>query len=150
MEIILKQDVANLGYKDDIVKVKDGYGRNYLIPKGMAVVATDSAKKVLAENQRQRAHKLAKIKADAETLGQKLENVALTIKVKVNEAGTIFGGVNNAQISEELAKLGFEVDKKAITVEPVKTIGEYKALVDLHRDVKVSVPFVVEAEEPEA
>ncbi len=150
MEIILKQDVANLGYKDDIVKVKDGYGRNYLIPKGMAVVATDSAKKVLAENQRQRAHKLAKIKADAETLGQKLENVALTIKVKVNEAGTIFGGVNNAQIAEELAKSGFEVDKKAITVEPVKTIGEYKALVDLHRDVKVSVPFVVEAEEPEA
>lgn len=150
MEIILKQDVAKLGYKDDIVKVKDGYGRNYLIPNGLAVVATESAKKVLAENQRQRAHKLAKIKGDAETLAGKLANVALTIKAKVNENGTIFGGVGSAQIAEELAKLGFEIDRKAIAVETVKAAGTYKAVVNLHRDVKAEVPFVVEAEETSA
>ncbi len=147
MEVILKQDVANLGYKDDIVKVKDGYGRNYLIPNGMAIVATESAKKVLAENQRQRAHKLAKIKADAETLGKKLEGVALTISAKVNENGVIFGGVGSAQIAEELTKLGYEIDRKAIAVEAVKAVGSYKAVVTLHRDVKVEVPFEVKAEE---
>ncbi len=149
MEIILKQDVAKLGYKDDIVKVKDGYGRNYLIPNGMAIVATESAKKVLAENQRQRAHKMAKIKADAETIGQKLENVALTIKAKVNETGTVFGGVGSAQIADELAKLGFEIDRKAIAVETVKAVGAYKAIVTLHRDVKAEIPFEVVAEAEE-
>lgn len=149
MEVILKQDVANLGYKDDIVKVKDGYGRNYLIPSGLAIVATESAKKVLAENQRQRAHKLAKIKADAEAQGKKLENVALTIKVKVNENGTIFGGVNSNLIAEELAKAGFELDRKAIAVEPVKTVGAYKAVVTLHREVKAEIPFEVVAETEE-
>ena len=150
MEIILKQDVAKLGYKDDIVKVKDGYGRNYLIPNGLAIVATESAKKILAENQRQRAHKLAKIKADAEEIGKKLENVALTIKAKVNEAGTIFGGVGSAQIAEELNKLGFEIDRKAISVENVKAVGSYKAVVALHRDIKAEVPFEVVAEEAAA
>ena len=149
MEIILKQDVAKLGYKDDIVEVKDGYGRNYLIPNGLAVVATESAKKVLAGNQRQRAHKLAKIKGDAETLAGRLANVALTIKAKVNGNGTIFGGVGSAQIAEELAKLGFEIDRKAIAVETVKAAGTYKAVVNLHRDVKAEVPFVVEAEAEE-
>lgn len=147
MEVILKQDVANLGYKDDVVKVKDGYGRNYLIPSGLAIVATESAKKVLAENQRQRAHKLAKIKADAETLAQKLQGVALTIKAKINENGTVFGGVGSAQIAEELAKLGFDIDRKAVSVESVKAAGTYKAVVNLLRDVKAEVPFTVEAEE---
>lgn len=150
MEVILKADVTNLGYKDDIVKVKDGYGRNYLIPQGLAIVATESAKKVLAENQRQRAHKLAKIKADAETLGAQLAKVALTIKAKVNETGTIFGGVGSNVIADELAKLGYEIDRKAIAVETVKAVGSYAATVTLHRDVKVEVPFEVVAEEEAA
>lgn len=147
MEIILKQDVAKLGYKDDIVKVKDGYGRNYLIPNGLAIVATESAKKVLAENQRQRAHKIEKIKADAEALAKKLENVALTLKAKVNENGTVFGGVSAAQIADELTKLGFEIDRKAIEVEAVKAVGAYKAVVNIHRDIKAEIPFEVVAEE---
>ena len=146
MELILKEDVINLGYKDDIVKVKDGYGRNYLIPTGKAVIATPSAKKVLAENLRQRAHKLAKIKADAVELGQKLEAVALTIAAKVSETGTIFGSVGAMQIAEELAKLGFEIDRKIIAVEAVKAVGSYTATVKLHKEVAVKVPFTVVAE----
>ena len=114
MEIILKEDIAGLGYKNDIVKVKDGYGRNYLIPQGKAVIATESAKKVLAENERQRAHKLAKIKADAEAQAAKLNGVKVTISAKVNEDGTIFGGVGAAQVAEALAAKGFEIDRKAI------------------------------------
>lgn len=150
MEVILKQDVANLGYKDDVVKVRDGYGRNYLIPQGLAVVATESAKKVLAENLRQRAHKIAKMHEDAESLGKKLENVALTLKVKVNEAGTIFGGVGSSQIADELAKLGYEVDRKAIKVDSIKEVGSYKAIVSLFRDVKVEIPFEVVADTEES
>ncbi|MCQ2111636.1 MAG: 50S ribosomal protein L9 [Bacteroidaceae bacterium] len=146
MEVILKEDVTNLGYKNDIVKVKEGYGRNYLIPQGKAVIATESAKKVLAENERQRAHKLAKIKADAEALAAKLSGVALTISAKVSEAGTIFGGVGAAQIVEELAKLGFEVDRKIIAVETVKELGSYTAVVNVMRDVKAEIPFEVVAE----
>lgn len=146
MELILKEDVINLGYKDDIVKVKDGYGRNYLIPTGKAVIATPSAKKVLAENLRQRAHKLAKIKADAVELGQKLEAVALTIAAKVSETGTIFGSVGAMQIAEELAKLGFEIDRKIIAVEAVKAVGSYTATVKLHKEVAVKVPFTVVSE----
>ena len=147
MELILKEDVINLGYKDDIVKVKDGYGRNYLIPTGKAVIATPSAKKVLAENLRQRAHKLAKIKADAVELGQKLEAVALTIAAKVSATGAIYGSVGSIQIAEELAKLGFEIDRKIIAVEAAKEIGNYTATVKLHREVSVKVPFAVVAEE---
>ena len=146
MELILKEDVINLGYKDDIVKVKDGYGRNYLIPTGKAVIATPSAKKVLAENLRQRAHKLAKIKAEAEDLAKKLEAVSLTISAKVSEAGTIFGSVGAAQVAEELAKLGYEIDRKIISVDAVKTVGNYDATVKLHREVAVKVPFTVVAE----
>ena len=146
MELILKVDVANLGYKDDIVKVKDGYGRNYLIPRGMAVIATESAKKVLAENLKQRAHKLAKIKADAEDLAKKLESVSLTISAKVSEAGAIYGSVGAAQIAEELAKLGYEIDRKIIVVDAAKEVGEYAATIKLHREVSVKVPFTVVAE----
>lgn len=146
MELILKEDVINLGYKDDIVKVKDGYGRNYLIPTGKAVIATPSAKKVLAENLRQRAHKLAKIKAEAEDLAKKLEAVSLTISAKVSETGTIFGSVGAAQVAEELAKLGYEIDRKIILVDAVKTVGNYDATVKLHREVAVKVPFIVVAE----
>lgn len=146
MELILKEDVINLGYKDDIVKVKDGYGRNYLIPTGKAVIATPSAKKVLAENLRQRAHKLAKIKADAEELAKKLEVVSLTIATKVSATGTIFGSVGSIQIAEELGKLGFEIDRKIIAVDAVKEIGNYNATVRLHKEVAVKIPFTVVAE----
>ena len=146
MELILKVDVANLGYKDDIVKVKDGYGRNYLIPRGMAVIATESAKKVLAENLKQRAHKLAKIKADAEELAKKLETVSLTISAKVSEANAIYGSVGAAQIAEELAKLGYEIDRKIIVVDVAKEVGSYSATVKLHKEVSVKVPFEVVAE----
>ena len=146
MELILKVDVANLGYKDDIVKVKDGYGRNYLIPRGMAVIATESAKKVLAENLKQRAHKLAKIKAGAEELAKKLETVSLTISAKVSEANAIYGSVGAAQIAEELAKLGYEIDRKIIVVDAAKEVGSYSATVKLHKEVSVKVPFEVVAE----
>ena len=149
MEIILKEDIAGLGYKNDIVKVKDGYGRNYLIPQGKAVIATESAKKVLAENERQRAHKLAKIKADAEALAAKLNGVKLSISAKVNEDGTIFGGVGAAQVAEALAAKGFEVDRKAIVAETVKAVGEYTATINLHKEVKAEVAFEVVAEAAE-
>ena len=149
MEIILKEDVINLGYKNDIVKVKDGYGRNYLIPQGKAVIATESAKKVLAENERQRAHKLAKIKADAESQAAKLNGVKVVISAKVNEDGTIFGGVGAAQVAEALAAKGFEVDRKAIVAETVKAIGEYTATINLHKEVKAEVAFEVVAEAAE-
>ena len=146
MELILKEDVINLGYKDDIVKVKDGYGRNYLIPTGKAVIASESAKKVLAENLSQRAHKLAKIKADAEALAAKFEGVALTIATKVSATGAVYGSVGAIQIAEELAKLGLEIDRKIIFVAAVKEIGSYEATVKLHKEVAVKVPFTVVAE----
>ena len=149
MEIILKEDIAGLGYKNDIVKVKDGYGRNYLIPQGKAVIATESAKKVLAENERQRAHKLAKIKADAEALAAKLNGVKVSISAKVNEDGTIFGGVGAAQVAEALAAKGFEIDRKAIVAETVKAVGEYTATINLHKEVKAEVTFEVAAEAAE-
>ena len=146
MELILKEDVINLGYKDDIVKVKDGYGRNYLIPTGKAVIASESAKKVLAENLRQRAHKLAKIKADAEALAAKFEGVSLTIATKVSATGAVYGSVGAIQIAEELGKLGLEIDRKIIVVAAVKEVGSYEATVKLHKEVTVKVPFTVVAE----
>ena len=147
MKIILKEDISNLGYKDDVVEVKSGYGRNYLIPQGKAVIATESALKVLAENQRQRAHKLAKIKADAEALAASLARVKLTIAAKTSETGTIFGSVNAIQIAEALEKLGFAVDRKVIEVkEAVKEVGTYNAVAKLHREVSVEITFEVVAE----
>lgn len=147
MKLILKEDVSGLGYKDDVVTVKDGYGRNYLIPTGKAVVASDSALKVLAENQRQRAHKLAKIKADAEALAAQLQGLKLTIGAKTSATGTIFGSVNNIQIAEALEKLGHNVDRKIIDIKvPVKEVGEYVAIVKLHKEVVVEIPFEVVAE----
>ena len=148
MELILIEDVAGLGYKNDIVSVKKGYGRNYLIPQGKAVIASESARKVLAENLKQRAHKLAKIKADAEELAAKLAPVALTIATKVSATGTIFGAVTNIQVAEALGKLGFEIDRKTIVVkEIVKEVGSYTATVKLHKEVSVEIPFEVVAEE---
>jgi large subunit ribosomal protein L9 len=148
MEIILKQDVATLGHKDDIITVKNGYARNYLIPNGMATVATESAKKVLAENIKQRAHKEAKIKADAEAIAKKLEGLKLTIGAKTSSTGKIFGSVNTIQIAESLQEKGFEIDRKNIIIkeEHVKEIGSYTADIKLHREVKVTIDFEVIAE----
>ena len=147
MKIILKEDIANLGYKDDVVEVKSGYGRNYLIPMCKAVIATESALKVLPENQKQRAHKLAKIKADAEALAESLKDVALTIGAKTSSTGTIFGSVNNIQIAEALEKLGFNVDRKLIVLkEAVKEVGSYKATIKFHKEVSVEIPFEVVSE----
>ena len=146
MKIILKEDISGLGYKDDVVEVKNGYGRNYLIPTGKAVIATDSALKVLAENQRQRAHKLERITAEAEAAAKALEGVKLTIGAKTSSTGTIFGSVNAIQIAEALEKAGHVVDRKLIDIEPVKEVGEYTAKIRLHRDVTVEIPFEVVAE----
>ena len=145
MEIILIKDVENLGYANDIVTVRPGYANNYLIPQGFAKAATASAKKVLAENLRQRAHKDAKILADAQALAATLENLNLTFAVKAEE-GRIFGAITSADVAEALAAKGVEVDKKNITVEGIKTVGEYRAAVKLHREVKAEVALTVTAE----
>ena len=148
MEIILKQDVIKLGSKDDILVVKDGYARNFLIPKGFAMMATSSAKKVLAENIRQRAHKEAKIKAEAEKFAAKMNGVKLTIGAKTSSTGKIFGSVNTIQIAEALKEKGFEVDRKNIRLqeEQIKEVGEYKAKVKLHKEVHVEIDFEVVSE----
>lgn len=147
MKIILKEDVQGLGYKDDVVEVKAGYGRNYLIPTGKAVIASPSALKVLAENLRQRAHKIAQIKADAEALAAQIQAAGeLVIATKTAANGTIFGSVNAIQIAEALEKKGVTVDRKVIVVAPVKEVGSYKATANLHREVSVEIPFTVVSE----
>ncbi|MDR2085676.1 MAG: 50S ribosomal protein L9 [Dysgonamonadaceae bacterium] len=147
MQVILLEDIVNLGYKDEVVTVKNGYGRNYLIPQKKAVIASESAKKVLAENLRQRAHKLEKIKANAQDMAAKLEGISLTIGAKTSSTGTIFGSVTNIQIAEELAKKGFEIERKLITIkEPVKEVGTYKAIAKLHKEISVEIAFEVVAE----
>ena len=146
MEIILKEDVIGLGYKNDIVNVKAGYGRNFLIPTGKGVIASESAKKVLAEELKQKAVKLAKIKAEAEALAEKLNAVSLTINAKASSTGIIYGSVNNVQVAEELQKLGFDIDRKIIALKDVKTAGEYVAIVKLHKEVAAQVPVTVTVE----
>lgn len=146
MEVILLEDIYNVGYKDDVVTVKDGYGRNYLLPQGKAVIATKSAKKIVAENLKQRAHKLEKIKKEAEELAKKLEGVTVTIGAKTSTTGTIFGSVTNIQIAEALEKAGHSVDRKLITVKGVKEIGKYTATIKLHKEVAVELPFEVVSE----
>lgn len=147
MKVILKEDILNLGYKDDVVVVKDGYARNYLMPQGKAIMASESALKMLAENQKQRAHKLAKIKADAEELAAKLEGVSLTIGAKASNNGKIFGSVTNIQIAEALEKAGYSVDRRVIYIkDAVKELGSFNAILKLHRDVNVEIPFEVVAE----
>lgn len=148
MELILKENVIGLGYKDDIVTVKDGYGRNYLIPTGKAVIASASAKKVLAEELKQRAHKLEKIKNDAQVVADKLATIeTIKISTKVSATGAIYGSVNNLHIADELAKLGFSIDRKTIIVKDVKEVGSYTAVVKLHKEVSAEIPFEVVAEE---
>ncbi len=147
MEVILIQDVANLGYKNDIVKVRDGYGRNYLIPNQFAVIANDSNRKQLAENLKQQAHKLAKQLADAQALAEKLAATVITLPAKANEDGKIFGAITTAQVSEALKAQGFDIDKKIITVENVKELGEALAIAKLHREVKAQIKLNIVAAE---
>ena len=146
MEIILKENIIGLGYKNDIVNVKNGYGRNYLIPTGKGVIASESAKKVLAENLKQQAHKLAAIKAEAEKKGSALDGVSLTIAAKVSATGALYGSVNAAIVAEELAKKGIEIDRKIITMHDIKKVGEFEATVHFHKEVEVKVPVIVVAE----
>ena len=144
MKLILKENVAGLGFKDDVVEVKDGYGRNYLIPRGLGVVATKSALKQHEEIMRQKAHKLEAIKAKAQSVADQLKDKKLNIPMKVSEAGTVYGGVNAALISELLGREGVEVDRRIIEIKvPVKVVGTYTAHVYLHKDITVEVPFVV-------
>jgi large subunit ribosomal protein L9 len=147
MEIILKTDIAGLGYKNDVLEVKPGYGRNYLIPQGYAALATSSNKKILAENLKQAAHKAEKIQTAAEDMAAGIGEMVITIVMKAGESGKIFGRVTNTQVSDYLAEKGFDVDRKKITMEDVKTIGDYKAMIDLHKEVKheVNVSVVAEA-----
>lgn len=147
MEIILKEDVINLGYKGDILKVKDGYGRNFLIPTKKAIMATESAKKMLAEDMKQRAHKLERLKAEATELAEKVKDITLRVGAKTSTTGKIFGAVGPIQIAEAFEKAGFAVDRRVIALkEPVKEVGSYKATLKLHKEVSVEVAFDVVAE----
>jgi large subunit ribosomal protein L9 len=146
MQVILRTDIAGLGYKNDVVDVKAGYGRNYLIPQGFAVMATDSNKKQLAENLKQAAHKAEKLKKDAEDLAAAIGDITLDIAAKVGDSGKIFGRVTSIQISDALKAKGFDVDRKKITIEDVKVVGVYKAMLDLHKEVKHAVNVSVAGE----
>jgi len=148
MEIILLQDVNKLGQKDDLVNVKNGYGRNFLIPRGYAIAATSSAKKMHAENLKQRSHKEEKIKASAQEISGKLEGVKLSIGAKTSTSGKIFGSVNTIQIAESLKEKGFDIDRRNITLpeDQIKEVGNYKAVIKLHRDVRVEVEFEIKGE----
>lgn len=148
MEVILLQDTSKLGQKDDIVVVRNGYANNYLIPKGYAVAATSSAKKMHAENLKQRAHKEEKIKANAQEVAAKMAGISLVVGAKTSTSGKIFGSVNTIQIAEALKSKGFEVDRRNITLpeDQIKEVGKYKAVVRLHREVRVDVDFEIIAE----
>ena len=149
MEIILKQDVENLGYKNDIVNVKPGYANNFLIPGGLATVATASAKKVLAENLKQRAHKDAAIKAEAEKKAKTIEQVKLKFEMKTTDGVKIYGSVTPAMIAEAIVAQGFEVDKKQVVVDTIKTVGSYTASIRIHKEVAAEIPIEVVAIAPE-
>jgi large subunit ribosomal protein L9 len=148
MNVILKQDMPNLGHKDDIVTVKNGYARNYLIPKGYAINATAQNKKVHEEILRQRAHKEAQLKESALQMAEELKKVSLTIGAKTSTKGKIFGSVNTIQIAEALTEKGFDVERKNISIKEdlIKEIGSYSATVKLHREVLVDIPFEIISE----
>ena len=153
MEIILKEDIIGLGYKNDIVNVKSGYGRNYLIPTGKGVIASPSAKKQLAEDLRQQAAKIAAKKADAEKRAAQLDGVELVIAAKVSATGVTYGSVNTAIVAEELGKKGIEIDRKIITMRDIKKVGTFEATIHFFKDVEVKLPVTVVAEnqpEPKA
>ncbi|MBD5277881.1 MAG: 50S ribosomal protein L9 [Bacteroides sp.] len=150
MKLILKENVVELGYKDDVVEVKDGYGRNYLIPQGKAVIASDANLKELQENLRQRAHKIAAILADAQAQADAIKDVKLVIEAKTGANGVIYGSVGAAQIAEAFAKLGHNVDRKIISLKnPIKVVGDYVCTVKFHRDVNAEVDVCVVAETSE-
>lgn len=149
MEVILKTDIAGLGYKNDTIDVKPGYGRNYLIPQGFAALATPSNKKIVAENLKQAAHKADKLVKDAEELAAAIGESSITISMKTGESGRIFGRVTSLQVAEALQAKGFDVDRKKISIEDIKFVGDYKAMLDLHKDVKHEVTVTV-AEEAKA
>ena len=146
MEIILKEDIIGLGFKNDIVNVKSGYGRNFLIPTGKAVIASPAAKKVLAENLKQQARKLEAIKAEAQKKGEAIKDVEIVVEMKVSANGVTYGSVNAATVAEELKKKGFDVDRKIITMRDAKKLGDYVATVHFHKDVLVEIPVKVIAE----
>jgi large subunit ribosomal protein L9 len=149
MEVILKQDIPNVGYKDDVVTVKPGYGRNFLIPKGLAILATQTNKKVMAENKKQKAYKDEKVKNEAMTIAKALEKLTLKIGAKAGTSGKIFGSVNAIQISQALKdQFNFDIDRKHIEVDgdSIKELGEYKARIRLHKEVNVEIGFEVFAE----
>jgi large subunit ribosomal protein L9 len=148
MKIILKQDISNLGYKDDIINVKDGYALNYLIPKGFAINATVSARKVHDEILKQRAHKEEKVKKEAQVIAEKLKDVSITIGAKTSSKGKIFGSVNTIQLAEALKEKGFDIDRKHISIkeELIKEIGKYTAKIRLHKEVQIDIPFEIVAE----
>ena len=148
MEVLLKKNVDNLGEKDELVTVKPGYGRNYLIPQGYAILATESIKKMHAETLRQRAHKAEKIKAEAQATADKLAKATIEVGAKVGENGKIFGSVSNVQVGEALAAAGFDIERKKIKLigDAIKTVGSYQAEVTVHKEIKVTIDFkVVEA-----
>ena len=147
MEVILKQDVQGLGYKNDIVKVKGGYGNNYLIPNGLALIANDSNKRLIAENVRQASHKAAKVKQDAEALAAKVGDLVIEIGTKAGESGKIFGAVTALQIADVLKAKGFDIDRKKVHLKEIpKQIGTYTATLDLHKEVKHEIQVKVVAE----
>jgi large subunit ribosomal protein L9 len=145
MEVILKKDIEKLGYKDDVVSVRDGYGRNFLIPQGLAIVATSSTKKILAENLKQRAHKETKVRAEADKAAKSLRDIAIKVGAKAGESGKIFGSVNTVMLADALKKLGFDIERKNITIknEPIKTLGKYEAVIRLHKDLTETITFEV-------
>jgi large subunit ribosomal protein L9 len=148
MEIILIQDVNKLGQKDDIVNVKSGYGRNFLIPQGFAIAASSSAKKMHTENLRQKAHKEEKIKIAAQEIAEKMAGLKIVVGAKISTSGKIFGSVNTIQIAESLKEKGFDIDRKNITLpeDQIKEVGNYKAVIKLHREVKVEIEFEIKGE----
>ena len=148
MELILKEDIEKLGFKDDVVTVRKGYGRNFLIPQGKAVLATPSNKKILAENLRQRSHKEARSKEEAEKLAGKLAGLSLTVGAKAGENGKIFGSVNTIQLADAMKEAGYEIDRKKITIkdEPIKQVGKYEAVVQLYKEVSQTITFEVVGE----
>lgn len=145
MQVILKKDIEKLGYKDEVVKVKDGYARNYLLPRDLATIATESAKKMLAENLKQRAHKEAKVKAEAEKTATRLRDISVKVGAKAGENGKIFGSVNTVQLGDALKKLGFDIERKNITIknEPIKTLGAYEAVIKIHKEISETIKFDV-------
>ena len=145
MQVILKKDIDKLGYKDEVVKVKDGYARNYLLPRDLALIATDSTKKILAENLKQRSHKEAKVKEEAELIAKKLREISIKVGAKAGENGKIFGSVNTIQVADALKKLGFDFERKNIIIknEPIKVLGSYEAVIKIHKEISETIKFDV-------